>query len=52
MNEQDDIIYRDESTGKCWHKNSETDELIFLRRGIRTETFDRAGFFDRFTEVC
>jgi hypothetical protein len=49
---EDDTIYRDETNGKCWLKCSETDEFIFLRRGNRAEAFDKAGFFERFTEVC
>ena len=50
-NRHEDVIFRDESTGKCWIKASETDSLIILRRGSRTEAFDKEGFAARFTEV-
>ena len=45
-------IYRDEQTGKCWHLELRSDEVIILRRGKLAETHDLNGFFELFTEVC
>jgi hypothetical protein len=48
----EDHIYRDATTGKCWIKTGETEEHIIIRRGCKVETFDKAGFGDRFVEVA
>lgn len=41
-------IFREIETRKCWHLESELEELIILKRGCRIETFDRAEFEEKF----
>jgi hypothetical protein len=48
----EDHIYLDTTSGKCWIKTGETEEHIIIRRGCKVETFDKAGFGDRFAEVA